>query len=91
VIEPTSSQVQTQAAVTTALNDFLTPPATQFGQLITVGDFYNVIMNVSGVEYVVIPVMTREDIIQTGTTNIQMRQSEIPIAGNFVFNTTGGQ
>lgn len=89
-VSPTYSQLATTNAVILALNNLLTPPATQFGMLLSVSSIYQAIMTVPGVEYVVIPLFTREDIIQTGTTAIQFRPSEIPIAGIFYINAQGG-
>ena len=87
---PTYSQLQVQNAVILALNNLLTPPATQFGMLLNVSVIYQAIMAVAGVSYAIVPVFTREDIVQTGTTNIQFRNSEIPIAGNFFLTMQGG-
>lgn len=89
-VNPTYSQLATTNAVILALNALLTPPATQFGMLLSVSSIYLAIMEVPGVEYVIIPVFTREDIIQTGTAAIQFRPSEIPIAGNFFITSQGG-
>lgn len=84
------SQQATVNAVILALNDLLTPPSTQFGMLLQVSSIYQAIMAVAGVEYVIIPVFTREDIVQSGTTAIQFRQSEVPIAGNYYITADGG-
>lgn len=90
VVKPTASQVATKNAVITALNNFLTPPASTFGQLITIGNIMQVIMNVPGVSWADVDVFTREDVVQVGTTNIQLRESEIAIAGNYFMNVSGG-
>jgi uncharacterized phage protein gp47/JayE len=87
---PTFSQQATVNAVVQALNNLLTPPNTSFGMLLQVSSIYQTIMAVAGVQYVVVPVFTREDIIQTGVTAIQFRASEIPIAGNYVITAQGG-
>lgn len=79
-----------QQNVQTALTALLTPPNVSFGQLLTISDIYSAILAVAGVAWAVVPVFTREDVTQTGTTSIQFRQSEVPIPGNFYFNTTGG-
>ena len=89
-VMPTFSQLATQNAVILALNALLNPPATTFGMLLSVSSIYQAIMAVPGVSYVIIPVFTREDIIQTGTTAIQFRPSEIPIAGNYFITSAGG-
>jgi uncharacterized phage protein gp47/JayE len=89
-VKPTFSQQATVNGVILALNAYLTPPSTTFGMLLNVSQLYQVIMAVAGVEYCVIPVFTREDVTQLGTTAIQFRQSEIPIAGNYFFAAQGG-
>jgi uncharacterized phage protein gp47/JayE len=87
---PTFSQQATVNGVILALNAFLTPPSTTFGMLLNVSQLYQVITSVAGVEYCVIPVFTREDVVQGGTTAIQFRQSEIPVAGNYYISAQGG-
>jgi hypothetical protein len=87
---PTYGQQATVNGVILALNELLTPPATTFGMQIQISAIYQAIMAVAGVEYVVIPVFTREDVIQAGTTPIQFRASEIPIAGSYWFTVNGG-
>ena len=89
-VSPTYSQQATVNAVILALNAFLTPPSTTFGMLLNVSQLYQVIMAVPGVAYTVIPVFTREDVPQTGTTAIQFRSSEIPVAGNYYISAQGG-
>lgn len=76
--------------VTTALQAALSPPNTVFGDLLQVSTLYSAVMAVQGVAWVVIPVMTREDVTQTTTNPIQFRQSEIPIAGNVFITASGG-
>jgi hypothetical protein len=89
-VDPTYSQQATVNAVILALNELLTPPSTTFGMEMQVSYIYQAIMAVAGVAWVVVPVFTREDIVQTGINPIQFRQSEIPIAGNFYLNVSGG-
>jgi hypothetical protein len=89
-VQSSFSQIAVTNAVITALNNLLTPPATTFGMLLSVSSIYGAIMDVPGVEYVIVPVFTREDIVQTSTAAIQFRQSEIPIAGNYYINASGG-
>jgi len=78
------------ANVTTALQSLLSPPNSQFGQLLQVSSVYSTIMSVPGVAYAVVNVMTREDITQTNTNPIQFRQSEIPVAGTMYITASGG-
>jgi hypothetical protein len=79
-----------QLNVQTALTALLTPPNVSFGQLLTISDIYAAILAVAGVAWAVVPVFTREDVVQTGTVSIQFRQSEVPVPGSFYFTTTGG-
>ena len=76
--------------VQTALTSLLQPPNVSFGQLLTVGAVYQVIMAVAGVEWVVVPVFTREDVTQTGTANIQLRGSEVATPGAINMSANGG-
>lgn len=78
------------ANVTTALQATLSPPNTQFGMLLQVSALYSAVMSVPGVEYVIINVMTREDVTQSNTNPIQFRASEIPTAGNVFISASGG-
>lgn len=76
--------------VTTAIQAALSPPNSSFGELLQVSNIYSAIMNVAGVAWVVVPVMTREDVTQANTNPIQFRQSEIPVAGNVFIAASGG-
>jgi hypothetical protein len=83
-------EVAVTNAVLSAINNLLQPPNSQFGAFITVGQIYQTIMAVAGVEYVIIPVITREDTTQTTTNPIQLRASEIAIPGQVYMNVSGG-
>lgn len=87
---PNYAQQTVLANVKAALQAFLSPPNQQFGALITISELYLTIMAVAGVGYCIIPVFTREDVTQTGTTSIQMRPTEIANAGNLYFTVSGG-
>ena len=87
---PTFSQQSTINNVILALNAFLTPPSTSFGMLLNVSELYQVIMLVPGVQYCIIPLFTREDVLNSGTTAIQFRASEVPVAGNYFLLAQGG-
>lgn len=76
--------------VITALTAALSPPNTSFGELLQVSALYSAVMAVSGVAWVIIPVMTREDVTQTGISPIQFRQAEIPVSGNVYIQASGG-
>jgi hypothetical protein len=89
-VKPNYSQAVVTANVQTALIAFLTPPSVTFGSLINLSQVFNAINAVAGVGYAVVPVITREDIVQTGTSSIQMRQSEVPVPGNVYLSSSGG-
>jgi len=76
--------------VTTALQAALSPPNSQFGELLNVSSLYQAVMAVPGVAYCVIPIMTREDVTQANTNPIQFRPSEIPTAGSIFITASGG-
>lgn len=78
------------ASIKNALTAFLTAPNVGFGQLLNVSDFYNAILSVDGVAWCLIGVFTREDTVQTDTTSIQLRASEVPVPGSFYFSASGG-
>lgn len=87
---PNFSQAVVVQNVTTAIQSLLSPPSTSFGMLLNVSSVYNVIMQVAGVSYVIIPVMTRQDTPQANTNPLQFRPSEIPVSGNFIVTASGG-
>jgi hypothetical protein len=89
-VSPNYNQGVVVANVTTAIQAVLSPPNTQFGMLLQVSALYSVIMSIPGVEYVIINIMTREDVTQSNTNPIQFRQSEIPVSGNVYINASGG-
>lgn len=84
------SNAQVAASVQSALNAMFTNPNTQFGQLITVGSLYGTILNVTGVAYAVISIISREDAPQSTTTPIQLRAFEIAVPGTYTISVTGG-
>jgi len=87
---PNYNQATVVANVTTALQSMLSPPNTTFGMLLNVSAVYSTIMGVAGVAYVIVPVMTREDVTQANTNPIQFRSSEIPTAGTMYITASGG-
>lgn len=87
---PNYSQAVVVQNVTTAVQSVLSPPNTSFGMQLNVSAIYSAITQVTGVAYVLIPIMTRQDITQTNTNPIQFRPSEVPTAGNFYVTASGG-
>jgi hypothetical protein len=87
---PNFSNAQTLASVQSAVNAMLSNPNTYFGQLITVGGIYGTMLNVNGVAYAVISIISREDAPQANTNSIQLRAFEIAVPGTFTFTVSGG-
>lgn len=87
---PSYSNAQVLASVDSALNAMLTNPNTYFGQLITVGSVYGTILNVDGVAYAVVSIISREDSPQSTTTPIQLRAFEIAVPGTYTMTVSGG-
>lgn len=84
------SQAVVLPSVQSALTALLTPPNVTFGQLLTVSDIYAAIMAVQGVAWCIVPVFTREDVVQSGTVSIQFRDSEVPVPGSYFITAQGG-
>jgi hypothetical protein len=78
--------------IESALTALFQPPTVSFGQLITVGMVYQVILAVAGVQWCVVPLITREapSVTQVTTASIQLRSSEIAAPGNYFIATSGG-
>lgn len=91
-LQVANSYLQTSVVqnVQTALTALLQPPNIEFAQLLTVGEIYQAIMSVAGVEWCVVPVFARNDVAQAGTANIQLRASEVPAPGTFYVTANGG-
>lgn len=81
---------QVQNNVIAAIQAFINPPNVTFGQLLTVGELYETIMNVDGVAYAVIPVITREDVTKTDASSIQFAPTEVPQLGVINMTVAGG-
>jgi hypothetical protein len=90
VVKSGYSQALVSANVQTAVQALLSPPNVSFGQLINVSDIYTAILAVDGVAYCVIPVITREDQVQTNDTSIQLRPSEFANYGVLYPSISGG-
>lgn len=90
VVKDAYLQASVLANVTAAVQALFTPPNVSFGQLINVSQIYGAILAVPGVSYVVVPVFTREDMVQAGTAPIQLNPGEVASSGAQFFTTTGG-
>lgn len=78
------------AAVEEAIKTMLSFANVDFGQRLTVSDFYAAIMAVEGVQYVNIPMIARSDSAQSGTADIVFREWEIPVMGSLNVIANGG-
>lgn len=87
---PNYRRADVTAEVTNALKDYLSLANVSFGQRISLSDIYRVIASVPGVAYAQIALLARSDAAQSGTSDIQLREWEVPSAGNIVINATGG-
>lgn len=76
----------TQQAVRTLLN----PASVDFGQRLTVTDFYGALISVPGVRFISIPLLARSDGVQSGTADIYCKPWEFPVLGNLQITVTGG-
>jgi uncharacterized phage protein gp47/JayE len=89
-VQPQYFQSVVISNIQTALQLLFQPPTATFGQYITVGMVYQTIMSVAGVDWAIVPVMTREDVTQANTNPIQLRPSEIAVPGQFYYSASGG-
>lgn len=89
-VQPTYARADTVGAVTQALQQLFAPDAVDFGQLIPLSAIYACIDAVPGVSLVNIPVFARSDLPQSGVYDAFFRAYEIPSAGTFTINATGG-
>lgn len=87
-VRPGFSQRTAKAAIEREVKAYI--QSLSFGQKLSVGALYDVIMNVEGVRYVDIPVMARNDVAQTGVVTITPRVWEIFTAGTITLALTGG-
>jgi hypothetical protein len=89
-VQPTYSRAGTLNAVQQALQALFAPDAVDFGQLMPLSAIYAAIDAVPGVSLVNIPIYARGDLTQSGTFDAFFRTWELPSAGVFTVNATGG-
>lgn len=89
-VQPAYSRAATLSAVQQAVQTLFAPDNTDFGMLMPLSAVYAAIDAVPGVSLVNIPVYARNDVAQSGTYDAFFRAYEIPAAGTFTFNGTGG-
>lgn len=73
-----------------AIQEVFTPPETTFASRISISHLYRAIQEVPGVDWVVIQLMARSDLPQSGTADVICRENEIPIVGNISVTASGG-
>lgn len=77
-----------QLRATQAIQGLFDPAQVTFAQRLPVSKVYSVLNDLPGVSYVVIPLMARNDAVQSGTADIVCRAWEIPVAGDIVVTAT---
>lgn len=88
-VDPAFPQAQVQTAVTTAIQNFFSFDAQDFGASVTVGDVYTMIADVPGVLETLITQLSRRG--QGGVSDIFINANEIPISGTLLtVNAVGG-
>lgn len=73
-----------------AIRTLLDPANVDFGDRLTVSDFFGALISVPGVRYISIPMVARSDAPQTGTADIVCKPWEFPSLGNLQITVTGG-
>jgi predicted phage baseplate assembly protein len=73
-----------------AIRTLLSPANIDFGERLTVSDFYATLMTVPGVRFISIPLIARSDAPQSGTADIICKPWEFPTLGALQVSVTGG-
>lgn len=73
-----------------AIRTLLSPAKVDFGQRLTLSDFYAALMAVPGVRFISIPLIARSDAPQSGTADIVCKPWEFPTLGALQVSVTGG-
>jgi uncharacterized phage protein gp47/JayE len=82
------SQSQVSQSVQNALEIFLEFDNVSFGGRVAVSDIYSAVTAIDGVTSVVVAQLSAET--QSGVGDVVLRDNELPIAGVFTLNATGG-
>jgi hypothetical protein len=92
VIEVWPSFVNTVVlfAAQQAIRTLLDPSNVDFGGKLTVSDFFGSLISVPGVRYINIPMIARNDAVQSGTADIICKPWEFPNLGSLQITVTGG-
>jgi uncharacterized phage protein gp47/JayE len=90
-VMPNANRASVTAGVVLALNNLIASYGLG-GARVALSDVYGAISNVPGVQYAAVPLLARSDATQSGTSDILLRVSEIPIATLTSINVaaTGG-
>ena len=86
--DPRYNPTALQTKATQAIQGLFDPANVTFGQRLSVSSVYSAVNAIPGVSYVVIPLMARNDAVQSGTADVICRAWEIPVAGNIVVTAT---
>lgn len=82
------SQVTVKQAVRNALDSLLSFDNVDFGGTVTLSSIYAVVTRVEGVVGVGVPRLSRDE--DTTSTDVHMRDNELPILGTFTLVASGG-
>lgn len=83
-VSPRYSPTSVQIIATQTVQNLFAPANVSMGGRITVSSVYSALSSIPGVTYVNIPLMARNDAVQSGTNDILLRTFELPVAGNIV-------
>lgn len=87
---PTHTASAVQFNVEQAIKSYLAFANCDLGARLTVSELYSAIMDVEGVRYASIPLLARDDAPQVGTSDIQLKPMEFPVANSINVTTEGG-
>lgn len=73
-----------------AIRTLLDPANVDFGDKLTLSDFFGALIAVPGVRYINIPMVARNDAPQSGTADIVCKPWEFPTLGTMQITVTGG-
>jgi uncharacterized phage protein gp47/JayE len=83
-VSPRYSPTSIQIIATQTVQNLFAPANVALGKRVTVSSVYTALSAIPGVTYVSIPLMARNDAVQSGAKDILLRTFELPVAGNVV-------
>lgn len=81
-VSPRYSPTSIQIVATQTVQNLFAPSNTSMGKRVTVSSVYSALSAIPGVTYVSIPLMARNDAVQSGAKDILLRTFELPVVGN---------